>query len=154
RLARTPEAGVAEGAGAPGADHAARGGAARRGAHQGSAGPGERAPAADPARHSGAPTRALCHRIFCLARPARAEQRGRVSRTHTPALPEWPGLPGTWEHEGREWLYADHGSRDCMGLGPLSAGEQADAVVSGPVWTGECAPAENWDCRAGPEAPD
>src|SRR5262249_46330567 len=91
---------------------------------------------------------------FCLARLADAEAGGGVSRTHTDALPEWPGFPRTWDHEGREWLYADHGHRDCVGLGPLSAGEHVVPVVSGPLWTGECAPAENWNCGAGAEVTD
>ena len=44
------------------------------------------------------------------------------------ALPEWPGFPGTRDDAGREWLDADHGHRDGVGLGALAAPEHAHAV--------------------------
>ena len=50
-----------------------------------------------------------------------AEAGGGVSGPHADALPEWTGFPGTRDDEGWEWLYADHGHRDGVGLGPLAA---------------------------------
>jgi len=55
-----------------------------------------------------------------VAGVADAKGGGCVSGPDADALPEWPGLPGTRDDEGWEWLYADDGHRACLGLGLLA----------------------------------
>jgi hypothetical protein len=97
---------------------------------------------------------ALGDGILCVAGLADAQAGRGIRGPHADALPEWPGGPGTWDDEGWEWLYADQGHRDCVGLGPLSTGEHVDPVVSGPVWPGQCAPPEHGACGAGAAVTD
>jgi hypothetical protein len=104
RLARASQAGVAVGPGSHGAEHAPGGGAAGVAAHPCRVGPGAGAPVDAPTGHRGAQGVALCHGIVCLAGRADADAGGGVSRPHANALPEWPGVSGARDHEGREWL--------------------------------------------------
>jgi hypothetical protein len=96
----------------------------------------------------------LCHGMFCLAGRADAAAGGGMRRTHADALPAWPGLPRARDHAGGEWLEADHGERDGVGLGALAAHAHVDAVVPGPVWPGEGALTAHRACGTRPQVTD
>lgn len=154
RLVRSPEAGVAEGPGAHGAAREPGGRAARGVAHQCRAGAGAGPPVSNAPRDWGQECLALGDGSVRVARGADAKAGEGLRGPHADALPEWPGVPGTRDDAGREWLYTDDGQRDGLGLGALAAPEHAHAVIAGPVGPGQCAPPDNRDGGARPAVTD